>query len=326
MKTMIKKFLHGIVGSIGWRIAKLGDKKLIILMYHRILPSSDERYRFEEPGMVVSYESFRMHMQVITDEGIPVVTPEAWLEKNENERPPVAIAITFDDGWLDNYQYAFPVLKEFGFVSTLFVVTDYLGCPAPFWPNRVLRLLLDKNSVISEEWHDLVNMMPSKPVLPMSRDEAAHVIASLKHYSDDDIYRALNKIPSSISGQIEMISADQLLEAKATMGVEVGCHTRRHYRLLEGLEESLLQEEIVESKEILKSIISEDPTTFCFPNGDYSSRALKMVRENYVAAVTTARGHNISGNVDKHQLVRIGVHNDISDTPLKFKARLSTFM
>ncbi len=326
MKAFIKKCIQNFAGVVGWRVAKAGKKKLIILMYHRVLPISDERYQFEEPGMVVSDASFRMHMQVIADESIPVLTPEQWIDMKESERPQLAVAITFDDGWLDNYQYAFPILKEFGFVSTLYIVTDYLGKPAPFWPNRVLRLLLSDRSVISDEWHDLINMMGEQPRLPVSRDKAASLIATLKKYRDDEIYEALENVSLSEPSQIEMIDETQLLDAQASMGVVIGCHTRRHYRLVDGLSDNLLEEEIVESKHILERLTSIRPTTFCFPNGDFSEKALALVKTHYCNAVTTKRGHNVSGEVDAHQLVRIGVHNDISDTPLKFKARLSSYV
>ncbi|WP_218352568.1 polysaccharide deacetylase family protein [Alteromonas lipotrueiana] len=326
---MVKQFIKNIVsataGTLGWSLVKRGDKKLIVLMYHRVLPVTDARYQREEPGMVVSEATFAMHMQTLKDERLPVMTVSQWMTQTTEERAPLTVAITFDDGWLDNYEYAFPVLKQFGYPSTLYVVTDFLGQPAPFWPNKVLTLLLSPEAAITDEWQALLKLTGEDIKVPMSRDNAAQVIDKLKQYSDHDIYQALKPIPAATHAPVEMISLEQLLDAKNTMHVEVGCHTRRHYRLKENLSAEQLFEEVVEAKSILEQKTGVAVSTFCFPNGDFSEEAHNLVCQHYDAAVTTMRGINTADNLSPHSLLRIGVHNDISDTPLKFKAKLSNF-
>ncbi|WP_018983106.1 polysaccharide deacetylase family protein [Salinimonas chungwhensis] len=323
VKRLIKNILTMTAGTLGLSVIKRGEKKLIVLMYHRVMPVDDARYQREEPGMVVSDSTFAMHMQTLRDEKWPVMRVSDWLEQPETSRSPLTIAITFDDGWLDNYQYAFPVLKKFNFPSTLYVVTDFLGKPAPFWPNRVLSLLLADNVRMTDAWKPLLELIGQNISVPMSRDDAAKIIDDLKQYSDDAIYTALSHIPLSKNAAVEMISFEQLMDAKATMGVEIGCHTRRHYRLKEGLDSRLLHEEIIQAKTILEKQTGGPVTTFCFPNGDFSDDAYDMVKAHYSAAVTTRRGINSARNLNPHKLLRIGVHNDISNTPMKFKAKLS---
>ena len=321
IKRAVKSLITAAAGTLGWHLVKRGNKKLIILMYHRIMPESDPRYQFEEPGMVVSDKTFCMHMQTLQQEALPVMTVSEWVALPESDRPHVAVAITFDDGWLDNYEYAFPVLKEFGFSSTLYVVTDFLGQPAPFWPNKVLRLLLATREDLAKI-EPILTLLGETPDFPVNRDQAAHYIHQLKSYDDKTIYAALASIKSESDVPREMISKGELLDAINTMGVEAGCHTRRHFRLTTALSSSQLEEEIVESKRILAEITGKPSTSFCFPNGDYSPEALSLVKQHYKNAVTTLRGHNNS-NAVPHKLVRIGVHNDISNSPIRFKARLS---
>lgn len=323
IKQLVKNTLSFAAGTLGWSMVRRGNKRLIILMYHRVLPVNDPRYQREEPGMVVSDKTFAMHMQTLHDEKVPVMTVSDWLAQPESTRAPLTVAITFDDGWLDNYEFAFPVLKQFGFRSTLYVVTDFLGKPAPFWPNKVLQLLLAEDAQPTDDWGPLLRLIDKRISLPLSRDEAAQIIDHLKSHSDHEIYNALAAIPAEQDTPVEMISTEQLLDAQATMGVEIGSHTRRHYRLKEGLSETLLQEEIVEAQRILQDMTGAPVTTFCFPNGDFSEAAHQLVQSHYQAAVTTMRGINSARNFDTHKLLRIGVHNDISETPLKFKAKLS---
>nr|WP_301290520.1 polysaccharide deacetylase family protein [Kerstersia gyiorum] len=52
--------------------------------------------------------------------------------------PRRSVVLTFDDGYLDNWQYAHPVLKEYGFSAIMFVVTDWIG-QGPARPARTLR-------------------------------------------------------------------------------------------------------------------------------------------------------------------------------------------
>jgi peptidoglycan/xylan/chitin deacetylase (PgdA/CDA1 family) len=93
---------------------------LPVLMYHHISP---------KPGLVTcSPENFRAQM--------------AWLAKNEwktlstatfaaalakGEIPKKSVLITFDDGYLDNWIYAHPVLQEFGLHATIFLITGWIG-------------------------------------------------------------------------------------------------------------------------------------------------------------------------------------------------------
>ncbi len=53
--------------------------------------------------------------------------------------PRPKLAVTFDDGWLDNYEVAFEVLQEFGLPATIFMTAGKLGSDQPFWQQRLGR-------------------------------------------------------------------------------------------------------------------------------------------------------------------------------------------
>ena len=105
--------------------------------------------------------------------------------------------------------------------------------------------------------------------------------------------------------------------------VNTGSHTCSHRRLNKELSESALQQEIVESRRILQQKLGTEINLFCFPNGDYNQQAFELVTQNYSAAVTTRRGINCSESLQMHEIHRLALHDDISNTPEKFRSRLA---
>jgi peptidoglycan/xylan/chitin deacetylase (PgdA/CDA1 family) len=93
-----------------------------ILGYH------DFRERGGTP-MIIAGPKFRQQMQAIKDSKIPVIPLSdvlAWKQGKKNI-PEEAICITMDDGWEGVYQYAYPVLKEFGFPFTIYLYKKYVN-------------------------------------------------------------------------------------------------------------------------------------------------------------------------------------------------------
>ena len=93
-----------------------------ILGYH------DFRERGGSP-MLIASSKFREQMQAIKDSKIPVISLDdvmAW-KRGEKNIPEEAIVITMDDGWEGVYQFAYPVLKEFGFPFTIYLYKKYVN-------------------------------------------------------------------------------------------------------------------------------------------------------------------------------------------------------
>ena len=83
--------------------------------------------------------------------------------------------------------------------------------------------------------------------------------------------------------------------------------------------------EIIDSQQRLQDELNKPVDLFCYPNGDVCPEAIELVRHHYKAAVTTKRGINSNAGTDLHQLMRIGIHQDISNTATKFQSRLANW-
>lgn len=94
-----------------------------ILMYHHI----DENSKISK--LSVAPESFQRQMEFLYKHRYNVVALEKIVDliKRRERIPPKTLAISFDDGYKDNYTYGFPVLKKYGFPATIFVVVNHIG-------------------------------------------------------------------------------------------------------------------------------------------------------------------------------------------------------
>lgn len=98
------------------------NRMVPILMYHSVNPVQNPKIR----GLIVSPEGFRKQMRFLKERRYNVVSLEALVDMISlgKKIPPKTVAITFDDGYKDNYQYAFPVLKEYRLPATFFIIVN----------------------------------------------------------------------------------------------------------------------------------------------------------------------------------------------------------
>ncbi|KAF1677808.1 polysaccharide deacetylase family protein [Bacillus sp. SKDU12] len=94
--------------------------KLPILMYHSISSGNSLR---------VPKEEFEAHMKWLHENGYRTLTPkEAYLMLTQDKKPSEkCVLITLDDGYTDNYQDAYPVLKKYGMKATIFMIGKSIG-------------------------------------------------------------------------------------------------------------------------------------------------------------------------------------------------------
>jgi peptidoglycan/xylan/chitin deacetylase (PgdA/CDA1 family) len=92
-----------------------------ILMYHR--------FNDEDCSICVTPENFARQMKYLRDKGYDVISLDELVRgiKNKRSFSHNSVVITTDDGYIDNYIYAYPVLKKYGFPATMFIITDSIG-------------------------------------------------------------------------------------------------------------------------------------------------------------------------------------------------------
>lgn len=337
LKTIAKRAVVSTIARtapLTWRWRKRGS--LVVLMYHRVLPKSSLERKTEQPGMYVSPETLDLHLNELKRR-FELVPLDEWVQRAKRGAalPRLACAITFDDGWRDNYDFALPVLAKHGAPATIFLVSTYIGMTYRFWPNRLMSLLQKSFTepgavTFPEPLRGIV-----EPVLAaaadrgeLRTDDADAVVRGAKRWDEAEIrglVEAAEKSSSDVAWGAEILDREQIVKMGATGLVRFGSHTATHFRLRGRISAQELEREIVGSRKYLQDLTSQAVDLFCYPNGETSPQAIDLVRTHYLGAVTTCQGWQ-EPTGDPHLIRRIGVHEDVSNARDPFLERLSGWL
>ncbi len=294
---MTKSLLRNLVaktsaacGLLHWQERK-SRGSLSILCYHRILPKKKKEQYFC-PDLVVQPETFREHCQILQKYYCLLPLHEAVQKWSLGNSSKPILAITFDDGYVDNLLYAAPILQSFGLRATFFIISGLTEENLPPWYDFAARCIEELNR------RGETIPLPGKfntgaPLNPQRIIELAKTLSPEER--KDFVFSLHQQLGQDPNFEAEdyVMNAQQLVEL-ASQGHEIGAHSVSH-EILPALSDSALKLEIANSRQKLESIIQQPITSFCYPNGDFDNRCLEFVRDaGYQQAVTTENGSNVA--------------------------------
>jgi peptidoglycan/xylan/chitin deacetylase (PgdA/CDA1 family) len=289
-----------------------------------------------QPGMVVDPDTFRKQLQWLK-QSFCIVDLSAWLRGNNGFSDTVC-AITFDDGWQDTYEFAFPILKEECAPATVFLVADMIGRNQSFWPERLARAIWNGGHGLNTyalsraelSWLDELGVFELVKDGAPNRRQLDEIISKAKKYPDSEVKEKTELLEALLgigkSPDVpDLLDWEQVQKMVASGLVAVGSHTLRHTRLTDAVDQVILEKEIIGSKNLIKDHLKCDVDVFCYPDGAMTSQAEQIVQRHYLGACTTTKGWN-SIRTDPYRLKRIGVHQDVAFDETSFLARLSAWI
>lgn len=326
IRSFIKFWALSAFALYGWlRLKITRSPTLIILTYHRVLPLNAPEREFEQPGMIVAPENLHQHIRLIRSIGAEPVHLDEWLLKKKAREPlpPLSVAFTFDDGWRDNYLYAFPLLSQEQVPATIFLVTKMVDTNDTFWPEQVIQLLrtlgINLNDPSLDWLRPYLGDLANKST-PLSLLEADEVINRLKELDDATILNHLTSCTRSLQqgGTSEqsppVLQSRDLAEMAQNKLVKYGAHTQNHFRLNRLNGKAALEQQIAGCLSDLEAMKINSTPIFCYPNGDITGDGEQLVAEHYQAACTTKTGWNklTRSEFDLH---RFNLHDGNSSSP-----------
>ena len=276
--------------------------RLSILIFHRVLTAPDPLF----PGEV-DCSRFDEMMGWVSSWFNVLPLEEGVARLAQGSLPARAAAITFDDGYADNWLNAVPILSRYRLPATFFIATGFLdggrmfndtliesvrGARVPELDLSWLGFGVQAVTSIAQKQAVLATLIPAIKHMPFSKreDAVARVAADSGAHLPDDL----------------MLSTEQLRSLRST-GMGVGAHTVSH-PILAKLDATTAFREITDSREVLESALGERVGLFAYPNGklghDYLPEHVAMARKaGFDAALSTNWGASTRDS-DAYQLQR----------------------
>jgi len=282
-------------------LVTLGDERLSILIFHRVL----ESYDFMRPGEITAKE-FDEKMQLIARYFTPLSLSEAVEKLKTNMLPQRAICVTFDDGYRDNAEVAFPILKKHNIPATFFVASGFLD-GGRMWNDTVIetvRNCQDKELSLID-----LGLGTFLTETEQAKEKSAQaIIQQIKHLPQNERDQKVADISSYAKNLPNDLMMDSVqVKNMAEQGVSIGGHTVTH-PILATLTAKKAEQEIRQGKKELEEIIQSPITEFAYPNGkqgqDYLPEHVGIIKKlGFKVAVSTEWGVSNS-NSDVYQLNR----------------------
>jgi peptidoglycan/xylan/chitin deacetylase (PgdA/CDA1 family) len=309
--------LSRMISTAGSMLPSTRSNRLLTLIYHRVLAEPDPMF----PQELTSIQ-FDWQMSLIRRHCYVLPLAEAIEALRTKTLPPRAVAVTFDDGYKDNYSVALPILQRHAVPSTFYVTTSFLD-GGIMWNDAVtesVRRTLHAKLNFSDLGLGIV--VPGK-----HRDRgslAENLITRLKHLAPADRQSRVASVVDRCGAALPkdlMMSTGEVRNLHAA-GMQIGAHTRTH-PILETLDADAVREEIVDSRSELERITGAAVTTFAYPNGrpgeDYGKRERDLVDALGFMCAASTRWGVADTRTDIFQLPRF---TPWDDSPNRWLARL----
>ena len=281
-----------------------------IYMFHMVCPKADMLDPIDELRVSPDFFEAFLREQQKRLNFISINDIHARMSNKQRSDKPFGI-ITFDDGYEDNFTYAYPILKKLGIPFVIYVSTGLVNDHTPIWnyPLIIERIIKSNDELIiggqkyvcqtqeqkNQTFLKLKGLLFSLPYAHM-QEEFKHLFAE---YLSDDVFPR------------NTLTWEQIAELSKDPLCTIGSHTMTHCRLTITDSKSL-QYELGESKNLLEQYIGKPVTHLSYPYGwktDVSAEAIEFAQKaGYKTALRSFGGPIRKQDTDLFNIKRIMIH------------------
>ena len=313
-------------------------RKAVVLMYHRVLDEHERERSGSHPGIIVSRETFERQMAFLKRRFV-VLSAEDFATRLEQRRPfqDSSCLITFDDGWIDNYTTALPILSKSKLPALIFLPVNFIGGRRLFWQEALTHLLLRvvrevrNNPDARDRFGPILRDAQLEYVLDLPgndpRPAIAEAVGAQKNAALQDRDRLIGSLTTLLGARAgELSTSDAFVDweqvaAMTRDGIAFGAHGAEHH-LLTNIPAMQAKGDIRDSKEVLDRKLGRPTATFSYPNGAWNRELSREVQQTgYQLAFTTEPGY-VSCDDDPLTLRRLNIHEDVTSSMPMFLARI----
>ncbi|WP_210486147.1 polysaccharide deacetylase family protein [Rufibacter aurantiacus] len=309
-------------------------------MYHRICDPEADIWE-----IAVSPTNFEQQLQYLkaNHHVIPLQEMVDGLAMNKIKRN--SIAITFDDGYADNYLQAKPLLEKYGLPATFFVSSGNIGQETPFWWDELEQLILfterlpqtftleGRAQVDLKEEQLLTNSLGHKHTSWKACEEEPPTLRAslffklwqqLKPLTYGQQQEQMQRIrewagfTGETKPELKSMTLEQLKDLGKSNLFTIGAHTVSHPALAFHTAD-YQRRELTQNRTFLREVTGQDVNLLAYPYGNYNEETLSSVASLKFKAAFTTEENRIQKQANRYRLGRYQVKN------LPFQELSSTF-
>ncbi len=304
----------------------------VILMYHRIASVDIDPW-----GMCVSEENFSEHLEVLRERGNPIPLSDMVAAHQTGSLPDRAIALTFDDGYVDNFTTAFPLLTEKSVPATIYMTSCHIDSESNFWWDQLESIFLRPSRLPSRlslkagsqhfEWdlREATEYSPEqfeldretiawtanpgtrmalfyevwKTLWPLQPQQRDFALEYLKQWAGIEATSCTSR---------RCVNSRELRTLGESSWIDIGAHSS-HHSLLPAHSEGWQRAEIRDCKDRLEKVLRKTVTSFAYPYGEYTDETIQIVRESGFESAVTVQPRPLHTGFDPMRLPRYGIKN-----------------
>ncbi len=284
---------------------------LLVLLYHGIGTSQESTYNgrhFHDKIFEKQLIYFKKNFSIVS-------LPEIFKIYHNKESPRTkTIAITFDDGYLNNYNIAFPLLKKYAVPATIFVTTMGVDNEkAVLWPDLINILRQHTEGGIEYKDYYFDRHLPydfydkhhklslSDYIKYLSVNEREIFLSYLtKRFAFYDLLENIDE------NYWKLVSREHVVKLSQSGLIEIGSHSVSHFNLA-NIDQKNAENEIIKSKETLENVLQKEVESFAFPDGNYDEFVKKICLDAGYKYLTAVNYHLNSDINDPDIIQRYGV-------------------
>jgi peptidoglycan/xylan/chitin deacetylase (PgdA/CDA1 family) len=286
-------------------------------MFHRVQPCTSIVYaqHLGLPSVVISLENFQELLDFV-HRHFSCVPVSKFAHPERNGDGSTYCALTFDDGYRDFQQHAWPEIQRRGLPVTVFVPTAMIGTEERFWWDELYHACMTSavvapNAVLAPVSALLQQIVKS----PAARRSPLvyELVERVQGWSPAQVQALIGALSPQNGGRAAMenrlLTWDEVGNLHRS-GVQFGSHTRHHCNL-QTVSAAQAQEEIATSRRELEEILQEQVDTFAFPGGHVSDDSLRILAASgYALACSTRKGMNRRGE-DVFRMRRVNIWDGV---------------
>lgn len=312
LTTMRTAGVFDFAGRSRWR-----NERLLILGYHGIAQEDEHLWN---PSLFVAPEHLAARLRFLRAGGFNVLPLADGLTRlRAGTLPDRSVAITFDDGYVDFYRLAVPILRAYEAPATVYLTSYYSDRPMPV-PGITAAYMIWKSRAFSGPITSLEPFAGVRFETPEQRrtvsEEVGRYFTNERTLTADEKHGMLERLAAELGFDLarfrnrrimHVMTPDEAQEVDAA-GIDIQLHTHRHWV---PRDEAVIRQEIHDNRDRIARITGRQAVDFCYPSGVHYPEILPWLRALGIRSATTCEPGLASADDDPLLLPRFLDHSGV---------------